>query len=224
MLTLALFQIGMFPYIMILSTLIFFSAEFHQQLIDYAKKVWKRIRFWNSSHVNKETAIQNNTWSLSKAASTTIAIILSLHFLIQVALPFRYTLYPGNLFWNEQGYRFSWRVMLMEKAGYTTFKVHNPETKRSWEVSNWKYLTKNQEKMMATQPDMILQFAHHLEQHYLREGIQDVEIRAESYVTLNGRKSSLLIDPEVDLTEISRGFEHKNWILSLSDSNKKWIQ
>ena len=224
MLTLALFQIGMFPYIMILSTLIFFSAEFHQQLIDYSKKAWRKIKFWSSSLNGSNNAAGNSRWNLSKAASTTIAIILSLHFLIQALFPFRYALYPGNLFWNEQGYRFSWRVMLMEKAGSATFHIHNPETNKSWEVSNWEYLTKNQEKMMAKQPDMILQFAHYLEDQYRKQGMDDLEIRAESYVTLNGRKSSLLIDPEVDLTEINRGFEHKKWILPLSDSNEKWIQ
>ena len=35
--------------------------------------------------------------------------------MIQVIFPLRYIFYPGELFWHEQGYRFSWRVMLMEK-------------------------------------------------------------------------------------------------------------
>ena len=34
---------------------------------------------------------------------------------------FPYLLYPGNLLWTEQGYRFSWRVMLMEKSGTCFF-------------------------------------------------------------------------------------------------------
>ena len=54
--------------------------------------------------------------------------MLGIFFLIQVLLPFRYLLYPGELFWTEEGYRFSWRVMLMEKAGHATFYVHDPET------------------------------------------------------------------------------------------------
>jgi len=227
MLTLFLFQIGMFPYIMILSTLIFFSAEFHEKLIENAKKWWERISFSrsNSSVLSRTQDHKTGRFTLSKSTNTAITVILGLHFILQLLIPLRFTLYPGNLFWNEQGYRFSWRVMLMEKAGYTTFHIYNPETDRRWELSNWKYLTKNQEKMMATQPDMILQFAHYLEEHYQKEeGIKDVEIRVESYVTLNGRKSSLLIDPEVDLTEIERGFKHKKWILPLTNRNNKWIQ
>ena len=48
---------------------------------------------------------------------------LVVFFLVQMAVPFRHVLYPSELFWVEEGYRFSWRVMLMEKIGYTNFKV-----------------------------------------------------------------------------------------------------
>jgi hypothetical protein len=138
---------------------------------------------------------------------------LVLHFSIQLLLPLRSHLYPGDLFWTEEGYRFSWRVMLMEKAGYAIFHVKDPVSDREWEVQNWRYLTKNQEKMMATQPDMILQFAHYLEQVYQKQGYQDLEIRAECYVTLNGKRSRLLVDPDLDLTQVKDGFDHKDWVL-----------
>jgi hypothetical protein len=48
---------------------------------------------------------------------------------------------------------------------------------------------------MSFQPDMILQFAHFLENEYQKKGIENPIVRAEVYVTLNGRKSELLIDP-----------------------------
>ena len=44
--------------------------------------------------------------------------------------------------------------------------------------------------------------------------IRDIEVRAESYVTLNGSGSQPFIDPSVDLTTISEGFTHKSWILN----------
>lgn len=226
MLTYFLFQIGMFPFIMILSTLIFFSAEFHETLIAKAKKYWKHLR----SYVGRPQVGADNSAnstgrnpSLHRQNSTLITIILVLHFLLQVLLPLRFVLYPGNLFWTEQGYRFSWRVMLMEKAGYAVFHVHNPKTGQRWEVPNWKYLTKNQEKMMATQPDMILQFAHYLENQYQKRGMEDVEITAETHVTLNGRRSQPMIDPNVDLTEIERGWAHKDWILPFNENQKSWF-
>ena len=44
-------------------------------------------------------------------------------FTFQLLIPWRYFMYPGELFWTEEGYRFSWRVMLMEKAGSANFKI-----------------------------------------------------------------------------------------------------
>ncbi len=108
--------------------------------------------------------------------------------------------------------------MLMEKAGYTVFHVQDPSTGKTWEVSNWDYLTPNQEKMMATQPDMILQFAHFLDREYQKQGMEDVTITADSFVSLNGRRSRRFIDPAVDLTTVSRGFAHKNWILPFEEN------
>jgi hypothetical protein len=143
--------------------------------------------------------------------------LLSLHFVIQVVLPFRFLLYPGKLFWTEQGYRFSWRVMLMEKAGKAFFYVRDAATGRSGEAMMNNDLTPNQEKMMATQPDMILQYAQHLEEKYKAQGMTDPEIRVEAYVTLNGSGSRLFIDKEVDLTKEKEGFAHKSWVLPFEE-------
>lgn len=135
-----------------------------------------------------------------------------LFFLFQILFPWRYLLYPGNVFWTEEGYRFSWRVMLMEKAGTATFFVKDAKTGREGEVVNSEFLNPHQEKQMAMQPDMILQFAHFLKKHYEQGGMSDPAVRAEVYVTLNARPSKLLIDPNIDLTKLRDGCSHKTWI------------
>jgi len=207
--TALLFPIGMFPFIMILSTLIFFTPEFHEKLIS-------TVRGWfNTGHAGgvSMSLAEPNTLVYDKGISRALGLLLVLHFMVQLVFPLRSWMYPGELFWTEQGYRFSWRVMLMEKAGMVVFQVFDPETNRGWEVANYQYLTPNQEKMMATQPDMILQFAQFLERELREEGHENVRITAESYVTLNGHRSQPLIDPEVDLTQLKDSWEHKSWIL-----------
>ncbi len=197
--TAMLFQIGMFPYIMILSTLIFFPASFHQRIIDLFPKI-----------TTPQLQIKNrpSRWkNISKYALIT-------YISFQLLFPFRHLLYPGNLYWTEQGYRFSWRVMLMEKAGYVVFHVYDPETGKMEQVNNYQYLTKTQEKQMSTQPDMILQFAHFLKDKYQAKGFLQPQITAESYVTLNGRRSKAFIDPTVNLLEIEEGWGHKDWVLA----------
>ncbi|MES1160755.1 MAG: HTTM domain-containing protein, partial [Bacteroidota bacterium] len=126
---------------------------------------------------------------------------------------FRFLLYPGSLYWTEEGYRFSWRVMLMEKSGTSFFYVKDPVTGRRGEVNNAKFLTPLQERMMATQPDMILQYAHYLHTVYTNKGVKDPIITVEDYVTLNGSGSRLYIDSTIDLARQQETFRPTTWIL-----------
>jgi len=104
-------------------------------------------------------------------------------------------------------------VMLIEKAGTAFFYVTDPETGNRGEVNNCDFLTPNQEKMMATQPDLILQYAHIIKEEVESRDLKNPIINAEVYVTLNGSRSKLFIDPEVDLTTLQDNFEPKDWIL-----------
>ena len=134
-------------------------------------------------------------------------------------MPFRYLAYPGELFWTEEGYRFSWRVMLMEKSGHAQFMVKD-KTGNYAAVNNREFLTPLQEKMMATQPDMILQYAHILRDHYAALGWQSPEVYVDSYVALNGRLGKPLIDPLIDLARQKDSFYHKTWILPFKNEIK----
>ncbi|HBZ39291.1 MAG TPA: HTTM domain-containing protein, partial [Balneola sp.] len=211
-LTRILFPIGMFPYIMIISALIFFDAGLHTRILDRISTFLKidLDAFNNSERYSFKSSISKK-FSLS---------ILGAFFLFQLLFPFRYLLYPGELFWTEEGYRFSWRVMLIEKAGYANFKVVDSETQKRFYVDNTEFLTRFQEKQMSTQPDFILEYAHHLEEYYQNRGIEDPEIYVESFVALNGRRSAPYIDPEIDLTTIKRNLKPKKWILPFNDEIK----
>ena len=101
----------------------------------------------------------------------------------------------------------------MEKAGTAFFYVTDPETGNRGEVNNCDFLTPNQEKMMATQPDLILQYAHIIKEEVESRGLKNPIINAEVYVTLNGSRSKLFIDPEVDLTTLQDDYKPKDWIL-----------
>ncbi|MFY0599160.1 MAG: HTTM domain-containing protein [Cyclobacteriaceae bacterium] len=198
-LTAVLFPIGMFPYIMTLSVLIFFSSSFHENILRIAERLLKAKPLFPSE----------GRFRLGK----TFSIILILNAMIQVIFPLRFALYPGNLFWHEQGYRFSWRVMLMEKMGNTSFKVTDPQSHNTAFVANYEYLTPLQEKQMSTQPDMILQFAQHLKEDFEAKGIKNPIVTVDCKVTLNGRKSRLFIDKNINLADQSEGWNHKSWIL-----------
>ena len=202
-------SIGMFPYIMITCSIIFFEPETHKKILDRTFVIIK-------NPLNKIKSIKVYNYRNTKVVQTLMIVFFS----IQLLFPFRYFLYPGELFWNEQGYRFSWRVMLIEKKGFTEFKVVDSKTSESFYVTNDKFLTEFQERQMSFQPDFILEYAHYIGDYYNKNGLNNVQVYAESFVTLNGRLSKRFIDPTIDLMKEKRGFSNKKWITNLEDEIK----
>lgn len=215
-LTSIMFPIGVFPLVMIVATLIFFSDHFHQNVLSFLGKKNTSI-----SIENKEDNHENKVDKLIKA-------VLISFFILQLLIPFRYLLYPGKLFWTEQGYRFSWRVMLIEKAGYVQFYIHEPKMNRKMLIETRNYLTPQQEKMMSTQPDMILQFAHYISSEFKDSTILETngeiiklgnkpKITAEVKVSLFNKGSKDFINQNTNLSMENRGFMNKEWILPYED-------
>jgi hypothetical protein len=210
-----LFPIGIFPFVMIFGTLVFFPAEWHE-------KWQERIARILAGAFGVPETLKGRSESLPQIGIRPRVVrmsrkilfgMLAIHFVLQVAVPLRYLLYGDNLFWHEQGFRFSWRVMLMEKTGYAIFHIRDPKTGRKTEIRNEDYLERNQVRMMSTQPDLILQFAHFLASEYKKKGIANPEVYAETYAALNGSGSRPFTDPRVDLAKETENFAAKTWIL-----------
>ncbi|KIC95798.1 HTTM domain-containing protein [Flavihumibacter solisilvae] len=197
--------IGMFPYVMIVSSLIFFSGEFHEKLLSY-------LPFYK----NRLLSQLQTSYNYRYPRFITAAIII--YAFAQVLIPLRFLLYPGHLFWNEEGYRFSWRVMLMEKSGAAYFTVKDKSGQEFYTVNNKEFLTPLQEKMMSTQPDMILKYAHYLAAEYAKKGITEPKVYGEVYVSLNGSRSALFIDSTVNLAAQKQGWGHYAWVLQKETS------
>jgi len=212
--TRVLFTIGMFPYIMILSTIIFFDSNVHYKIIHFTIKI---LEFFKMKTDNLKLSFsQVNHYKVWNTSLLIIVVFMT----IQIIIPLRSLLYPGELFWNEQGYRFSWRVMLMEKKGNSVFKIVNSKTNSFFYVNNDDFLTPVQQKQMSFQPDMILEYGHYLGNHFKSQGHQNVAVFVESYVSLNGRLSQQFIDPSANLMELKDSFKHKFWIKPLNDEIK----
>jgi hypothetical protein len=192
--TAMLFPIGVFPYVMIASASIFLPTKWFENALS-------RSRPMVSSSQPKY------------AVPTALKAFFVVHFLVQTLVPFRYLLYPGNHLWTEQGFRFSWRVMLVEKAGIALFYAQNNQGQRMY-FDNAQHLTAMQEKQMSFQPDMMVCYARYLKELAQRNGLQNPTIHVQSYVTLNGSPSQPFIDEAVDLSVQSNSiFEHKTYIL-----------
>ncbi|MFY0675044.1 MAG: HTTM domain-containing protein [Bacteroidia bacterium] len=231
-----LFQIGVFPLVMILGVTIFFSANWHEKLLkriglvlSFIQNLFRlylsRNKFgtllkdsvkstlaWKKKVVNPDHFRGPGIGRFTLAKKLLLPFFI-LFFSFQLLFPWRHLLYDGNMFWTEEGYRFGWRVMLMEKAGTATFYVKDGENGREGSVRNSEFLNEHQEKQMAMQPDLILQYAHFLKDHFKAKGMNDPRVRAEVWVTLNANKAKLLIDPNVNLAQFEDNWRKKSWIL-----------
>jgi vitamin K-dependent gamma-carboxylase len=203
-LTRLLFDIGMFPIIMSISALVFFSPSWPRAII-------RRLVPYRDPPLC-ETSPDKPVES--RPLRHWVALGLgALYCVVQIVMPLRCHLYGGNVLWHEQGMRFSWRVMVRAKGGATTFLVRPKDGERVFHVSPREYLRPFQENEMASQPDLVLQLAHHIRDDFQRRGYGDVEVRAESVASLNGRSGAPLVDPAVDLTTIRDGVGAASWIM-----------
>ncbi len=201
-----LFMIGVFPYMMIAASLIFFSP-------DWPRRVAARARIQSTSRLEMSPTRMT---SRGPSILSRLAVLIALAVLVvQIVVPLRHYFYPGGVQWNEEGYRFSWRVLLTEKVGHVEYRVTDAQG-RSWIESPVTYLSLLQAERMTTQPDLILAAAHFIRDHHAQQGRQ-VTVKADALVSLNGRASHRLIDPDVDLASEPQGIGPKSWILPPPD-------
>ena len=210
------FVIGIFPWLTIAATLLFFDP-------DWPKTVWRNITRILPIPSMPSWALHDKVperpWHIpSPAMRTVVAALIVGWAMFQTLLPLRHWLYPGNHLWHEQGVRFAWQMMLRQKGSVAMFYVHDRATNREWLVDPRQFLTRRQTRHMGQRPEMIRQFAHYLKTVWSeRYNASDVEVRAFTAVSLNGRRSQALIDSNRDLTKIGYSFGHSDWILPLRE-------
>lgn len=199
-----LFNIGLFPLLMITCTTLFFSPSFFDRCLSRFSSVTEVVQ--NSIH---------KKYSPSKA----IKYLFIIYFMLQIIMPLRHVfLYDDFILWTENGYRFSWRVMLVEKEGRAIFRVKDRQSQQSWEVSNSDFLTAFQEKRMAVRPFHIVQFGQYVGKEYAKKfKIKEVQVFVDVAVTLNGRVSQVLIDPTFDLMNQEINYNDSKFILPLGN-------
>ncbi|MGB5812636.1 MAG: HTTM domain-containing protein, partial [Polyangiales bacterium] len=182
-----LFVIGVFPFLMVCGATLFFEPDWPRRLVAR----WRPQRDARAVIAPGRHAYR---WSAP------VAVLVATYCMFQVVMPLRAFLYPGDVLWHEQGMRYSWRVMVREKNGSIGYRVRWRGSERDLHVPPRHYLTSHQEREMSGQPDLILQLAHHIADDFEIRGHEDVEVRVDAVVSLNGRRTARMVDPNVDLS------------------------
>ncbi len=200
----ALWNIGIFPWFTIAATLLFFDP-------DWPRRIWSRFTGAAATIPAVPAPMP------SHARRHAILALAGCWLVVQILVPLRFLAYPGFVSWHEQGHNFSWQMMLRDKDGIVLFAVHDPATGEEWLVEPADFLTTRQVRKMAGRPELIRLFAHRLQAVWRDEhGMEDVEVRALTSASLNGRPAQPLVDPSRDLTKVGYTWGPSDWIMPLA--------
>jgi len=190
-----LFNIGIFPWFAIAATLLFMPPH------------WFRLPI-----LDKLPAVSPPRFQASRHGL--ILASIGVYFVIQIALPLRHWLYPGDPSWTEEGHTLAWRMRLRDKDGDIAFYASDPTSGSSWRLHIDDQLSARQLNQMKDNPPMILRFSHHLAES-LRDTYPDVRIHARAMMSLNSRAPQLLIDPSANLANEPDDLIASDWIVPL---------
>jgi hypothetical protein len=213
-----IFDIGIFPWLMLGALLIFFPPDLMRRFARAFTSPGEEVpdaEVSQGSVESKSIEGTNSCPSLSTSQKL-VAGLLAAYLAVQLILPLRHYLYPGNVSWTEEGHNFSWHMKLRTKVGEAVFTITHPRTGQTWTIKPEDYLKSYQLMKVITKPDLIVYFSHYLAEQKRREGYEDVEVRARVMCSLNGREPQLLIDPNVDLAKLEVGLMPAHWILPLT--------
>ena len=221
-----LFGIGVFPWFAIAATTLFFPPSWPQRFVGFLRGLRRNPRRQEEAsergrEEEQETREENVTSAAVparlRARQWVVFSLLGVFLAVQLLVPLRHFLYPGNVSWSQEGHRFAWHMLLRDMDAKGRLYATDPESGRTWQIDLSEYLTRRQASNMLRWPDMTLQFSHWIGEKYRAQGHEQIEVRARVLASLHGREPQFLIDPTVDLTKQPRTLAPAPWVLPLEE-------
>jgi vitamin K-dependent gamma-carboxylase len=217
-----LFNIGIFPWFAIAASTLYFAPSWPRRFVAFLRNFrwsprWTAVQLDHEEQEMREEDAPAAPTPL-KARHWVIISLLGVFFAVQLLVPLRHFLYPGDASWTYEGHRFAWRMMLRDAApGVALFHVTDRKSDRRWDVDPRSYLTTRQMMQLVNNPDMNLQFSHMIAEERRAKGHEEIEIRATVLSSLHKRDYQNLIDPTVDLAKQPRTLATASWIVPLEE-------
>lgn len=189
----AVFGLATFPWFVIMMTSLFFPPSWPRKLLG------NRLPTLTVAPLNIHRSFK-------------LESLLAIYVIVQLLLPLRHWLYPMPVAWTDEGDKFAWRMVIRNKAGDLYYHITDEhENLIAYDYAD--RLRYYQHYVLLGNPDLILQYAHYLANHYQDSLGYEVKVFAHTDISLNGWASQPLVDPNVDLSQEKRSLGHYNWIV-----------
>ncbi len=196
-----MFNIDVFPWLMIASIGLFAPEDWPYSVLKFFK-----IELPHQSQAKLPTT---HLWMM---------FLIHVYIAVQLLVPIRRILYPGDPSWTEQAHQFAWRMLLREKrsSGFE-MTVVDPRNGTVGVVHPEYTLSSEQMKDMIVVPHLMLHFAHFVANDFEQQVGVRPKVFVRAKVSLNGRPAQYIVDPRVDLAAESDSLLPAKWIVPLKE-------
>ena len=188
-------DIGIFPFIMLCATILFFETG----EIPFLKKMVKKSR--QGSEV-----LPSKAWAIK---------FLLAYFVLQLLVPFRGFFLPNHMDWTSIGNRFAWRMKIQTRnLEEMKFYIQDGPTGAKQPVLDLRNLINPMQILRASEDvRCVRQIADMLAAEMKAKGMANPVVTAEVKVRWNGRPAAYTVDPAADLSKVGYSpFRRLEWV------------
>jgi hypothetical protein len=187
-------DIGIFPFIMMFATLLFFEPS--------------ELPFLRNMqlHDQKPTVLTSPKW---------VSRLIIPYVIIQLLFPFRGLFLPNPVNWTMIANRFSWRMKSQSRlVDEFAFTIQDGTSGQKLPVEINKFLNPMQINAAAHDVVAVATIAKALAKEGRQQGMADPIVNAKIRVRWNGYDAANTVDPSVDLSKVEvSAFKKLNWVM-----------
>ena len=222
-------DIGIFPFFMICSTILFFDSVKVGEFLDvfftkksalkkFKNKEERKKHLIKQKHSNLNGSLddvqKNDNRILKKITTCCLVLFVLFHLLF----PFRHFLLTNNPEWTSIASKFSWR-MKMQTRKVTEFKMSltDKATSKTFNLDGKSFVSSNQFLHIIEDPYAFVQLSKYISRKLKKErGLKNSIIKINLKVEFNGFPVQNIISPDIDLTQLDESpFVDHSWITEL---------
>jgi hypothetical protein len=190
-------DIGIFPYVMLASLILFFDSNDLQ-------------RWYRNYTADSEFRLN------PKPTSKVMTIIMGFYVIFQLLFPFRGYLYNSTLDWSGHHQSFSWRMKSMAREIVEMKWIVVDDQNKSIPITHGQMINNLQVELIARNAKAVLDFARYIKKESLRRNISNPRVYAKIRIKFNGRPAQYFVKPDVDLSDPRYNMSNtKLWLESL---------
>lgn len=219
------FHIGVFPWLTIAMTTIFFAPN-------WPRNIFMRIKTALGIQEHAQTLSTTTTATNKNSSSSTqisfiqkaVVIFVFTYLGAQILIPLRPLLYPGPVIWNEKGHEYSWRMKLRDTDCIGHIQIQS-SLGRTWNLHRFdllEWINPRQMDNYTCHPRNLIYLSQFLEKKWAENGYPNVAIFSYIKKSVNGRHPQYIISPTKNLTKLTYNHWQLDWLEPFDTDYKSW--